>query len=136
MIAVYSSQIIMAQNSHSSISEVNSLLLEQEKEWNKGDINRFMEYYWKSDSLQFIGSNGVTYGWQETKDNYFKRYPDRTAMGHLTFTILNTTLLSEEAIMLTGKFHLKREIGDAEGHFLLVWKKIEGRWLIIADHTS
>jgi ketosteroid isomerase-like protein len=35
-----------------------------------------------------------------------------------------------------GKWHLKREAGDLSGHFTLLWKKIKGQWLIVADHSS
>jgi len=121
---------------HKSIKKVKSILQKQADHWNKGDIDAFMQDYWKSDKLQFIGSKGVTYGWQQTKDNYKKGYPDKATMGFLTFDILDVTRLSRKAIMMTGKFHLKRKMGDAEGHFLLVWRKMKGKWVIVADHTS
>ncbi len=133
---LFTSLTSSAQKRNIAIQEVESILLNQEKQWNSGDIDAFMEDYWKSDELQFIGSSGITYGWQKTKDNYFRRYPDRATMGHLTFTIIKTDQLSKNAMMMTGKFHLKRDMGDAQGHFLLVWRKIKGQWLIIADHTS
>jgi hypothetical protein len=43
---------------------------EQEKAWNKGDIEGYMAYYWKSDSLKFIGKSGITYGWNTTLLHY------------------------------------------------------------------
>jgi len=49
---------------------VRNLLNEQTNEWNNGNIAAFMETYWKSDSLMFVGKSGVTYGWQKTMDNY------------------------------------------------------------------
>lgn len=108
----------------------------QEAAWNRGDIDAFMESYWKSDDLQFIGANGPTYGWQQTLDNYKRRYPDREAMGRLSFDILTLNRRSPTVMSLIGKFHLQRSIGDLEGFFLLIWQKIDGRWLIVADHTS
>jgi len=108
----------------------------QEAAWNRGDIDAFMETYWKSDDLQFLGAGGPTYGWQATLDNYRRRYPDRQAMGLLSFDILRMDQRSPTVMSLLGKFHLKRSIGDLEGFFLLIWKKIDGRWLIVADHTS
>ena len=119
------------------IRQVKAILQKQAEHWNRGDIDAFMQYYWKSDKLQFIGSRGVTYGWQQTLDNYKKGYPDKATMGTLTFDILDVNQLSRKVIMLTGKFLLKREnMDDAQGHFLLIWKKIKGKWRIIADHTS
>jgi hypothetical protein len=58
-------------------------------------------------------------------------------MGQLKFDILSTELLSEGAVLLIGKWHLKREDNeDLGGHFSLNWKKIDNKWLIISDHSS
>src|SRR5688572_1594728 len=74
---------------------VKALMAVQEAKWNEGDIKGFMQFYWKSDSLKFIGSKGITYGWQKTLDNYIKGYPDKAAMGILTFKIIECTALSD-----------------------------------------
>jgi ketosteroid isomerase-like protein len=110
-------------------------MLEQEQAWNKGDIKKFMQHYWQSDSLTFIGSKGVTKGWQKTLDNYLKSYPSKESMGQLTFTIIETRVLSVESIYVIGKWELKKE-KPASGHFTLLWKKINNAWVIVSDHTS
>jgi len=125
---------LFAQNDK-DFEKVKTILNTQAQDWNNGDIDKFMDYYWKSDNLQFIGSKGITYGWQNTLDNYKKRYPDLQTMGKLTFDIIKVDKRSKKIITLVGKFHLKREIGDLEGIFLLVWKKIKGEWKIIVDQT-
>lgn len=126
---------MMAQNKQTEA--VRSLLEQQSKDWNKGDIDAFMEGYWKSEKLQFIGSKGVTYGWQQTKDNYKRGYPDKAAMGTLSFDLLGVDKQSKKVVSVTGKFILVRESGEElSGYFLLIVKKIKGEWRIIADHTS
>jgi ketosteroid isomerase-like protein len=115
---------------------VRRLLDEQTTAWNHGDIDGFMQGYWKNDSLMFIGKSGITYGWSNTLNNYKKSYPDTVAMGKLAFTIINAKKLSPEYFHITGKFHLQRSIGDLQGYFTLLFRKIKGRWVIIADHTS
>ena len=122
--------------SQEDTNALKSVMAMQEAAWNTGDIDAFMEGYWKSDSLLFIGGSGLTYGWQATYDRYKRVYPDRQAMGTLTFTILDIRALGSKHARLIGKFHLKREIGDLEGYFTLLWEKFEGKWLIISDHTS
>ncbi len=113
------------------------LMTEQESNWNAGNIPAFMEGYWKSDSLAFVGSKGPTYGWQNTLDGYNRRYPDRATMGTLKFTILKLQILDKTVGFVIGQWHLTRpEKGDVGGHFTLVFKKIKGKWLIISDHTS
>ena len=68
--------------------------------------------------------------------NYHKNYPDKDHMGILSFDILHVNRLSPEYYFVVGKFHLKRTVGDASGHFTLVFRKIKGQWKIISDHSS
>ena len=115
---------------------IRQLLKVQTESWNRGDIEDFMQTYWKSDSLIFIGKSGVRFGWQETLNNYKKGYPDTTAMGKLSFDIIRVKKLSSEYYYVVGKWMLKRTIGDLSGHYDLLLKRIKGSWYIIADHSS
>jgi ketosteroid isomerase-like protein len=114
------------------------VLSNQQKAWNDGRIEDFMNGYWQSDSLVFIGKKGITKGWQQTLDNYKKSYPDKVSMGELEFTIIAVELLSKTSAHVVGKWHLKRELskGDLEGHFTLLFKKMNKRWVIVSDHSS
>jgi ketosteroid isomerase-like protein len=115
---------------------IRQIMAAQETAWNRGDLEGFMAGYWKSDSLRFIGSKGLTFGWQKTLANYQKSYPDLDAMGKLTFTILSVEKLSKRSAFVIGKWYLARKAGDLSGHYTLLWKKIAGKWVIVADHSS
>ncbi|MCK3684313.1 nuclear transport factor 2 family protein [Maribellus sp. YY47] len=117
-------------------SNIRKLIQQQVDAWNEGNLEKFMETYWKSDQLSFVGSRGPTYGWQATLDNYKKGYPDKKAMGHLDLKVLKLTQIDKKTVLMIGRFELTREIGDAAGHFTLVIQKIEGEWKIISDHSS
>jgi len=103
--------------------------------WNKGSIEGYMEGYWKSDSLRFIGKSGITYGWKATLERYKKSYPNKEEMGILTFKVISLELMNEITAFMIGKWDLdrKEKIG---GHYIQIWKKINGKWLITVDHTS
>jgi ketosteroid isomerase-like protein len=116
--------------------KISRLLAAQTEAWNRGDIESFMQGYWKSDSLMFIGKNGVTRGWQATLENYKKGYPDTAAMGKLSFDLITMKSLSPNYFFVVGKWMLKRSIGDLSGHYNLLLRKIAGKWVIIADHSS
>lgn len=116
--------------------DVRNLLTEQTKDWNSGNIPSFMNAYWKSDSLMFIGKSGITFGWQKTMDNYKKNYPDTAAMGKLQFELLEVKRLSVMYFFVVGKWHLTRSIGDLGGAFTLLFRKIKNKWVIVADHSS
>lgn len=115
---------------------ISELMKQQEMCWSAGDLECFMEPYWRSDSLKFIGSKGLTYGWQQTLDNYKKSYPTANEMGKLTFSNLYFEQLSKDYVSVIGKWHLERNKGDIEGHYSLIWKRMGGQWKIISDHSS
>ncbi len=117
-------------------NEIEALLKKQVDAWNDGNIEKFMDTYWHSDKLVFVGSHGPTYGWQATLDNYKKGYPDKKAMGHLDFKIFNISKIDKNTAFVIGRFELKRDAGEMNGYFTLVIQKIKGRWLIISDHSS
>ena len=124
----------MAQSSEEAA--IRQLLQQQTAAWNKGDVEGFMQTYWKSDSLMFIGKSGVVWGWQQTLNNYKKGYPDTAAMGQLSFEIIQVKRLSMMYCYVVGKWMLKRSIGDISGHYDLLLRKIKGKWVIISDHSS
>jgi len=115
---------------------IREMLAQQQACWNNGNLSGFMETYWRSDSLKFIGSKGITWGWKNTLERYEKTYPGQAAMGQLSFELLVIDRINEDNYFVVGKWFLEREIGNLQGHFSLLWRKIEGRWLIVADHSS
>lgn len=130
----FSATISQAQDQ--DFLEIKKLFLQQEADWNRGDIDAFMKAYWKSEELQFGGANGITKGWQQTLEGYKKSYPDRETMGKLSFQVKDISRHSPEVISLTGSWMLEREKDQPGGHFLLIWRKIDGEWKIVVDHTS
>lgn len=133
LIFIVSTFTSYSQNKEEDILEIQSVLKAQRIAWSNNNIEAFMEGYWKSDSLKFYGSKGVTYGWKNTLERYQKSYPTEDHTGNLNFTINAITKISKNAYYVLGEYHLKRKVGDADGIFMLVFKKIKGKWKIIAD---
>ena len=118
------------------VQAIRHLLNRQQDDWNRGDIQAFMEGYWRSDSLMFIGSKGVTYGFNNTWERYKKNYDSREKMGSLRFDLIHINRLSPDVFMVVGKWQLTRTVGDIGGHYTLILRKIDGSWVIVSDHTS
>jgi ketosteroid isomerase-like protein len=114
------------------------VLSTQQDAWNRGDFDAFMQGYWKSDSLVFVRKTAPAYGWQTTLDHYKKAYPDKATMGTLNYSIVKVDVMDKNNAFVLGAWHLKRESskGDARGYFTLWFKKIDGVWVIVCDHTS
>ena len=115
---------------------IRELLDRQSTDWNRGDIEGFMAGYWKSEKTTFAGSNGVSHGWQALLERYRRTYPDRAAMGALTFSELEITTLAPDAALVLGRWHLERASGPVGGVFSLVIRKLPEGWRVVHDHTS
>lgn len=115
---------------------LRDVLAAQAKAWNEGNIDRYMQHYWKSDRLTFSSGGKTTRGWEMTMARYRDRYPTREKMGTLAFSDLEVTSLGEEAALMLGRWRLDRKEDVLQGNFSLVFRKIKGQWVIIHDHTS
>jgi hypothetical protein len=111
------------------------VLKKQQSAWNKGNIDSFMTGYSNSPELRFVSKNGVRYCWQTVSDNYKKNYDTKEKMGELVFDIVSTELLNKENALVIGKWKVIAN-KTSEGYFSLWFKKIDGKWLIVLDHTS
>lgn len=105
----------------------------QEEAWNNYDLEGFMSGYWKNDSLKFYGSRGITYGWNQTLANYKKGYPSSEYSGTLNFKINDISEIEKETYWVMGEYFLKRNVGNANGIFMIIFKKIDDEWKIVAD---
>lgn len=129
--------LISCNNSVSTEKEekqqILSIMKAQEKAWSNHDLEGFMKGYWKSDSLKFYGSSGLTYGWNKTLANYKRGYPTKDHSGTLKFKVNDISKVDNESYFVMGEYHLTRKVGNANGVFMIIFKKINGEWKIIAD---
>ncbi|MCH1930438.1 nuclear transport factor 2 family protein [Shewanella sp. A25] len=116
--------------------DIISMLKEQENAWNRGDLDAFMQGYWKSEQLRFVSNGKFRYGWDETLAAYKKNYPDKATLGELKFTIKDIRMLSNYAAVVVGRWDLRRAKDAPTGVFTLLIEKIEDRWVITIDHSS
>jgi uncharacterized protein (TIGR02246 family) len=117
-------------------SAVELVLRGQEDAWNRGDLDAFMDHYWKSAALTFSSGGKTTRGWTETLNRYRERYPTPEQMGRLRLSDVEVTPLGDSAALVLGRWSLERESEPVNGNFSLVFRKFDDRWLIVHDHTS
>lgn len=125
-----------SKNNTEEAKSIAEIMHQQQIDWNQQNIEGFMQAYWQSDSLMFIGSNGITKGWEKTLHNYQRNYDSPEKMGNLKFTLLKTEITSRNTALVVGKWNLQRMNDSPEGWFTLHWKKINNQWKIVIDHTS
>ncbi len=125
---------VSAQESKAQLA-IRKVMDDQAAAWNRGDIEGFMQGYWKSEKLTFVSSR-VTRGWQQTLDNYKRSYDTREKMGTLTFSDLEITILSKDVALVLGSWSLKRANDAPGGKFTLIFRKFKEGWRVVHDHTS
>jgi uncharacterized protein (TIGR02246 family) len=125
-----------AENRAPDSAAITAALNAQVAAWNRGDVDAFLEGYWRSPEVSFGGATGFTKGWDSVRDHYKMSYTDRAAMGTLDFSRLEFRFLGPDAALVLGYWHLKREKGDVGGVFSLVWQRFPEGWRIVHDHTS
>ena len=115
---------------------IRAALEQQAREWNAGNLAGFMETYAKSERTRFASGGDISLGWQTVFDRYRKKYGDRAAMGTLTFSNIEITLLAPDAGLAFGRWQLQREKDRPSGLFTLVLRSLPEGWRIVHDHTS
>ncbi len=135
---VWVATVSYAQKKFDQLAEGNAIravLAQQVADWNSFNIDGFMQGYWKSDSLLFIGAK-ITHGWDSTLARYKKSYPTKDAMGILRFEIIRLQFTAADACLITGRYFLQRKADNPSGVFTLLFRKKKERWVVVYDHTS
>lgn len=119
-----------------SPNEIRAVVKAQQDAWNRGDIDAFMNGYWRSDQTVFVGSD-VRRGWKNVLDFYKAKYSDRAKMGTLTFSDFEITPLSNEAALVLGNWKLDFAGGkNVHGKTTLIFRHFPEGWRIVHDHSS
>lgn len=119
-----------------SDSEIRAVIDAQQKAWNQGDVDGFMNGYDRSPATVFVSGDTVTRGWQTVRDRYRKKYANAAQMGRLTFSDLEITPLSRDLATVLGRWELARKGDHPHGRFTLLFHRTPAGWRIVQDHTS
>lgn len=115
---------------------VRATLMAQAAAWNEGDLDGFMNGYWKSDELKFVSGGAITRGWDATLKRYRERYAGGGGLGKLGFEKLEVKLVTNDVAVVTGRFLLSNNGENSSGMFSLVMRRDNGAWRIVHDHTN
>ena len=125
-----------AQTRENASRDIAAVLDSQVAAWNAGNIEGYMQGYWKSDSVRFVSGRGITSGWRNTLERYRKGYPSRDTMGELRFDDVDIEVLDAGSAVVLGRWELRREQDTPWGYFMLLMKRKAQGWCVVMDHTS
>ncbi|MEH6487051.1 nuclear transport factor 2 family protein [Hyphomonas oceanitis] len=133
---IASAPVVEAVDAAAETAAIVAVLNAQDTAWNRGDIDAFMDGYWRSPELRFASGGNITRGWDETNARYHRVYGTPELMGMLTTTDYEIVILSPDAAIAHGAWMLERDGDRPSGLYTLVMRKIDGEWLIVSDTTT
>jgi ketosteroid isomerase-like protein len=137
IVSAAGSEPLQADKKHSKPeAAIRAVLDAQRDAWNRGDIEGYMDGYARSPKTEFVGGDSISRGWQTVLDRYKTKYNTREKMGTLTFSEIDIKLLSKDAALVLGRWHLKRAADEPHGIFTLLFRKTKAGWKIVHDHSS
>jgi uncharacterized protein (TIGR02246 family) len=110
---------------------VTAMLETQAKAWNAGDLKSFCAVY--VDDAVFVTPNGITRGRQQVLERYAKKYPDKKAMGTLSFVFEDVRVDGAAASVIAQWKLAYPDKPEAKGHTLLSLRQKDGKWFIVHD---
>jgi len=118
-----------------SEGEILRILQLQKEAWNRGDLQGYMAYYWKSAELTFQSGASRVRGWATLLERYQKSYSGEK-MGQLDFSDIEVNVLSKDCAYVLGRWSVSVQDEKKGGVFTLILKRFPEGWRIIHDHTS
>ena len=120
--------------------EIAAMLVRAAANWNRGDLDAFVDDYLPGDSTTFIG-RGVLRGPAAIRSAYAPRFAPGGTRDSLSFVLLDVDPLAPDVANVIATYVLARRVGvrdsvTAQGPTSLVMRRVNGRWRIVHDHSS
>jgi beta-aspartyl-peptidase (threonine type) len=108
--------------------------------WNRGDLDAFVDDYLPSDTTTYVGRR-LLRGRSAIRASYAPLFAPDAVRDSLSFEVLDLDPLAPDVVNLIGRYTLKRRVAGrdsvtASGPTSLVMRRVQGRWRIAHDHSS
>jgi uncharacterized protein (TIGR02246 family) len=122
-------------------AEVSAMLIRAAANWNRGDLDAFVDDYLPGDSTTYIGSRGVLRGPAAIRAAYAPRFAAGAVRDSLSFVLLDVDPLAPDVANVIARYVLARRVEardsvTAQGPTSLLMRRVNGRWRIVHDHSS
>ena len=121
--------------------QIGAMLVRAASNWNRGDLDAFVDDYLPGDETTFIGSRGVLRGPAAIRAAYAPRFAAGGTRDSLSFVLVDVDPLAPDVVNVIATYVLARRLGardsvTAQGPTSLVMRRVQGRWRIVHDHSS
>jgi uncharacterized protein (TIGR02246 family) len=116
-------------------AQIRAVVGRMQDAWNRGDFEGYMQGFWNP-GVRFVSGGRITTGWQAVLDHYRRDYATPRTRGRLAFCDLEIQMLAPDTAQLVGHYDLERAEKPQHGVNTRLFRKIDGRWVIVLNHVS
>ena len=121
--------------------QIGAMLVRSAANWNRGDLDAFVEDYLPGDTTTFVGGRGILRGTAPIRSAYAPRFAPGGVRDSLSFVLLDVDPLAPDVVNVIARYVLARHVSGrdsvtATGPTSLVMRRVDGRWRIVHDHSS
>lgn len=115
---------------------IRAVLRARAAAWNEGNLDAFMETYWRNDDLKFVSGASVNKGWSAAMRRYRDEYGRTGGLGLVEYDRMDVSMVTDDVAVVSGRYNLTRGEASEAGTVSLVLRQMDGLWRIVHDHTN
>lgn len=134
-----------AQPAPDARAEIEAAMLDSAEGWNRGNLDRFLAIYSDDPATSFTTDKGVARGKAGIRARYIAGYAEQFGESaaarplQLSFTFEDFRTIGADHALLIARWKLVTngdEKGATTGMTSLLFRRENGGWRIVADHSS
>jgi hypothetical protein len=125
-------------NVNSSAREVYLVMVRMIEQWNRHDLDAYLENYEKSPRLTIVVDSETIVGWEVLRDRYRHGYSDVEQMGQSSLSRVKVQMITPDLAFALSYWTVtfprsKSVVVGINTDFL---RRFSGEWKLIISHTS
>ncbi len=105
--------------------------------WNAGAPDKATSVYYDSPEMLWVNRTGIRKGYDLVRASYQRTPAERSRMGTYSYEPLHTDRLSRDCVFLVIRWKIESNGRTTMGGVTsMVWKRINKKWVIAAEHAS
>ena len=129
--------LAFAQTKPDALAQVQAALDAQVTAWNSGALEKSASVYYDSPEMLWVNRTGIRKGTDSLQRSFRRPQTDRSRPGTYSYEPLQILQLSPNCVYFVIRWKMEQNGRNSmTGVTSLVWKRINKKWVIVAEHAS
>jgi uncharacterized protein (TIGR02246 family) len=116
--------------------EVYDQIVRMVDEWNRHDIDGYLDGFVHSDDVVVVVEGETVRGWDLLSKAYHGGYPNPQDMGTVTLDRMQVQMLAPDLAFVLASYTIRFPKKDQFGTDTIIMKKVPEGWREVVSHTS